>query len=1023
MRNIYISLSLLTTSLGFSQLQDPVQMKSPQSYSFEKYGNVPVNLYMGSIDMKLPLASIGSDGNISATLIYDSSGFIPHKKSDAAGTNWSLFAGGRISRTLNGIADEYIDDGMHNSMKRNGFLAGVRNYPSINTQAYNLYGGTGNTDGNFYWWMGPSNNAYEGTPDIFNFNAPGISGKFMIGNDGKALVESTDPNIKVDISQMAVYGGKRFCTPPSSQIIITDGQGNKYFFGGDLTKYEISYSYSYMNNPDVYYEGYPMINSFSLSKIIFANGQEANFDYEQGTVNSQLFCNLSTWQNIHANSNLFSYESYTQDGATADDWKNCPGGLFGCAHESSNNQSNFTTFVMLKKSVLKSIKFGDDEIKIKYADLGYPIEQWPWINRYLNEWVVNNVETYHKNILVKKVELSYDHLGGSSKRPFLKSLKFNNNGETYLFDYYKTSSLPAYYTKGIDHWGYWNGKDSNEGLAPFDTYNAATGDYTLNNTFRDADPQKYDVALLSKVTYPTKGYSIFEYEPQYYGNRVERISASLFLPTLTNNTGLAGGSRIRSISNYAENGVLSTKKQYKYTKTIDGTVSSGILMNWPRYYYYVEAYSNSAVQKNMLKTSSNVQKNSLDAYNIGYSRVFEIDQNGGYIEHNFTSYETHPDLLNPDTNNLRRYMLPGYTTIIPENLSKNFANLFGIDKSILRGRPLSQKFYSQSDWVNPIKTLEYEYYDNMDYNPNNLRDNNNYVSINHLSGYWVQGYRRFMNSAPLKRISTSNYFNGLNVTTKKEFLYNSSNHLNLSEQTIAYPDGNIAKENLSYVYDSHIPDIFKTVMINKNMTSIPMGKKSYKNNSKVYEEEKIYAPADPMPEELSTRYLPKIFYSNIGPNNLNTTSTSPDKKYTIDKYDSFSNIVQYTSENSIPITLIWGYNNTQLIAKVEGASYVAISQSLIDNIVNASNNDNQQGTVASEQSLIDALDNFRKDISLGQYQITTYTYDPLIGIRSITPPSGIKEIYLYDTENRLKEIRENNQTGRVLKGYTYNFKN
>ncbi|WP_374464396.1 hypothetical protein [Chryseobacterium sp.] len=56
------------------------------------------------------------------------------------------------------------------------------------------------------------------------------------------------------------------------------------------------------------------------------------------------------------------------------------------------------------------------------------------------------------------------------------------------------------------------------------------------------------------------------------------------------------------------------------------------------------------------------------------------------------------------------------------------------------------------------------------------------------------------------------------------------------------------------------------------------------------------------------------------------------------------------------------------------------------------------------------------------YQITTYTYDPLIGVRSITPPSGIREVYIYDSANRLKEIRENNQTGNLLKEFKYNYK-
>ncbi|REC69944.1 hypothetical protein DRF60_20945, partial [Chryseobacterium elymi] len=75
----------------------------------------------------------------------------------------------------------------------------------------------------------------------------------------------------------------------------------------------------------------------------------------------------------------------------------------------------------------------------------------------------------------------------------------------------------------------------------------------------------------------------------------------------------------------------------------------------------------------------------------------------------------------------------------------------------------------------------------------------------------------------------------------------------------------------------------------------------------------------------------------------------------------------------------------------------------------------------SEQSLISALDLFRNNSALSTYQITTYTYDPLIGVRSITPPSGIRELYKYDTANRLEKVIDIN--GKVLKEYKYNYKN
>ncbi|MEJ5052655.1 hypothetical protein WH221_22740, partial [Chryseobacterium culicis] len=80
-------------------------------------------------------------------------------------------------------------------------------------------------------------------------------------------------------------------------------------------------------------------------------------------------------------------------------------------------------------------------------------------------------------------------------------------------------------------------------------------------------------------------------------------------------------------------------------------------------------------------------------------------------------------------------------------------------------------------------------------------------------------------------------------------------------------------------------------------------------------------------------------------------------------------------------------------------------------------------------AFLSALNTFRMNASLSAYQVTTYTYDPLIGVRSITPPSGLSEFYIYDTANRLKEIRQQekessgNTIYKTVKEFQYNYKN
>ncbi|MCJ7932450.1 MAG: hypothetical protein MUW56_02135 [Chryseobacterium sp.] len=148
-------------------------------------------------------------------------------------------------------------------------------------------------------------------------------------------------------------------------------------------------------------------------------------------------------------------------------------------------------------------------------------------------------------------------------------------------------------------------------------------------------------------------------------------------------------------------------------------------------------------------------------------------------------------------------------------------------------------------------------------------------------------------------------------------------------------------------------------------------------------------------------------------------NNTPLTEVTYDKYDSKGNLQQYTTKEGISTVIIWGYNNTQPIAKIENAKLTDIQQSLITALVSASDTDAAAVPNNDETALLNAFKNFKN--SLSGYQITTYSYDPLIGVRSITPPSGITEYYLYDSANRLEKVVDVN--GKVLKEMKYHYKN
>lgn len=1059
MKKIILSIVLLTNMFVSAQSELDMKksiinnIKSPQVTDFMRYGNIPIKKNVGELDLSIPLLSIPTeDGNdINLGLSYNASGFIPNKPSGVVGFNWELMGGGLITREVRGEADDQLGspetfDASGNMRHfEHGFIAGIKQF-GANTSflptdndilGYNNSKMTlaidSNQPGTYYEvrFNGyPNNNTtrFETTPDIFSFNFNGISGKFFMGPNGNIEVTTTEPHfLKVDVTNLRSQPYISKCAPQySSEIKITDDKGNQYFFGGGSKSLE--YSVFLGSNGDGNFnstDNVPVINAWKLTRIVFPNGEEIKYNYLDDKINlgANGFCyfegrprevkrflqiqavpiQTKRLNNTHQETHSMSYSVFKS---------------------TSSSESFNYNYSLIKKTYLSNIEYKNYKVNFIYSDqenlyknistLSFGSINSMYFDSVQNK--IDKIELYNGSTFVKDINFTYEsNYNADFPRIFLKKLQETGKAP-YVFNYdiSNSANTPNPLTLGIDYWGFYNGKFTNGQPPPVfipkvKYYN--NGEFEYISDHREPDFNFAKMYALQSIKYPTGGTSVFEYEPHVYSQRLERKLSSQFLPSLFQVASTAGGTRIKKIY---DNEGSSNQNIREFIYLNDGNQSSGILLDWPRYYFYLNSQNSTLFcdppgsnncWASMDTTafdgyiqSSTYSKNLFESSVMSYSKVLEKQTNHGSITDYYTTYIDKPDIF---FNNKMSLTAGTYT---PSPATQNI-NLLPGDRSIERGK-LSRKLIKDEN-NNLLEEIIMNYNDD----PNRL--NKFHFAIQH-SIAWGNTEKNYFYNDFVSKIVTKKYFNGNILSTESNFFYDYNIHNMLVKSSVKQADNTIQEKLYKYS-----PEIGNSYLKNKNIVGISLENRVVKKNNDNDPGTTISLIKSIYPENQSdannrTSGLP-LPYSILSTDLQNITK----EEVSYDKYDDKGNLQQYTTREGISTTVIWGYNKTQPIAKIEGAKLSDISQSIIDAIVNASNTDASAAPNNDETALFTAFKTFRD--SLPNYQITTYTYDPLIGIRSITPPSGIREYYIYDAAGRLEKVIDIDK--KILKELKYNYKN
>ena len=544
--------------------------------------------------------------------------------------------------------------------------------------------------------------------------------------------------------------------------------------------------------------------------------------------------------------------------------------------------------------------------------------------------------------------------------------------------------MPPYLDETTDHWGF---------------YNATKAVYSdLNNYYhyREPNPNVGQYGILSKITYPTKGFTKFIYEPHDYSLQVNNYRTGV---VNINSNKTAGGMRIKTIITKSSEQEDSIVKQYHYVKGYNPSdnnslkKSSGVLGMVPQYMFnnYCPIISTpglSNVTMNVFSVQSVLPgtENSSGCH-VGYSEVVEENADGSFTKFYYSNFDNNYCDEKADTS------LQATHQIYEPYSSKAFE----------RGRLLSTEVYSGSNNNYSLNNKSFYVYEKDDsssinfapavklhFNPYIITDPHR--GIQTILGYYFEGtaYRNYTYLPRERCIVDTLYEQNSQVpfTRMTEYNYNSNKLISNVNKIIS----NGQKRGVDYIYpqENLYPHLYA-----KHILSAPIEKIEYTNENN---------------GNRNNTYKTYTHYDNnkIFPTAISTAKgDSPYEQRYQYEYDCYGNVIHEITDSTQHKVYLWSYKGQYLVAEIQNATLNDVS-SIIGDINNFAR---------QEPPSFYYIDLLRA--TLPGAQITSYKYKVGVGVETKTNPNGSSFFYHYDKLGRLSYIKDTN--GNVIEAYKYKY--
>ncbi|ALM50533.1 hypothetical protein AMR72_17565 [Flavobacterium psychrophilum] len=507
--------------------------KNPQAFQFSQYGDIPVGKYTGRPNVTIPLYTIPAKGlSIPLSLSYISNGLKVVEEAGWTGLGWVLEGEGTIIQNVQG-SDDYgfykyrqhpdLDCMLQFQTGLNPEVFWLNKTPIYLEENSNLayigFRNCGFTD-QF------ANGIFDTTPDKYTFSFLGYTGEFVLDWKTGKFECITNKNIKIISSDENSY------TLPQSYVIIVP-EGHRFMFSLKEETQAIAHYCTTETNPlsstvDVTNSYEKSSRVYKLTQIVTNEGDIVTFDYMLTSVSKNLPVISTTFTDYQqlVPSNQLGFPLTDGEVITR---------LATQQPYSYLSAINFTggsvKFITSTRTDIKEAR-KLDKIEIRSTGGGY-VKNFTFNYDYFTSSVsTTNWDSY----------LNFNsYSSGKTNLELTQRLKLISVGEDGINPYkfsYNTQLLPRKTSYGVDFWGYYNGALNNKSLMPniysfnLEQNNLRYAKYQDNNK---SPSIACKAGILEKITYPTGGYTTFDWEmnvfdnvgiPDFTYDAVKRISLS-----------------------------------------------------------------------------------------------------------------------------------------------------------------------------------------------------------------------------------------------------------------------------------------------------------------------------------------------------------------------------------------------------------------------------------------------------------------------------------------------------------------